>query len=212
MNLRRWFFLFGTTILLGMLVACVVGLTITAIDPLESARVSWLHGISYNVLGTVLVGATLGAFSHMVFFAYLIVQMIGQAMLRKNWQYVQVAMTVLACMYTITFASPQSIVEGLRAAVLPLLLIVCSVPIIYWKVRMTHARAIIPSLFLLIAVTLLEAVPALRQHNVYAIAMMAAPLFVCNAWQLLLLHRLVTPKPNPPTQSEKPRRQRRFRT
>jgi KinB signaling pathway activation protein len=204
MNVRRWFFLFATTILLGMLVACTVGLTIAAIDPVHTSRVSWLHGISYNVIGMSLVGATLGAFSHMVFFGYLIVQMIGQAMLRNKWQYVQVSVTVLSCMYTITFAAPQSIADGFRAAIFPLLLILCAVPIVWWKVRMTHKRAIIPSLFLLIAVTLLETVPALRQHNGYAIAMMAAPLFVCNAWQLLLLHRLVTPKPNSATQNETP--------
>jgi KinB signaling pathway activation protein len=44
------------------------------------------------------------------------------------------------------------------------------------------------------AVTVLEAVPALKLDNTASSLFMLAPLFVCNAWQILTLHKILDNK------------------
>lgn len=210
MTIRRWIYLFMTTIACGMGSACLVGTIIFLIEP-EQLTTLPLAGLPYNLVGTLLVGAMLGAFSHMGFFAYLTVQWFGQSFFRSRWAYVQVAITVLTLIYTVVFRMRDEEANVLPYLLLPLLILACTIPLTIVKVKQTSSLAAIPALFLLIAVTLLESVPALRLSNPYATAMMVCPLFICNAWQLLLLHRLLpkkdaSPKSPPAPVSKTPRK------
>ena len=59
---------------------------------------------------------------------------------------------------------------------------------------MTNRNAFIPTLFFMCAVSVLEAVPALKLDNAASSLFMLAPLFVCNAWQILILHKILDNK------------------
>jgi KinB signaling pathway activation protein len=46
----------------------------------------------------------------------------------------------------------------------------------------------------MLAITVLEAVPAIKQDNFASSLFMLAPLVVCNAWQILILHKVLDNK------------------
>jgi len=48
--------------------------------------------------------------------------------------------------------------------------------------------------FFMCAVSVLEAVPALKLDNAASSLFMLAPLLVCNAWQILILHKILDNK------------------
>ena len=48
-----------------------------------------------------------------------------------------------------------------------------------------------PALFFMVVVTILEWVPALRINDTDWLYLMVIPLLLCNAYQLLILHRLI---------------------
>ena len=51
-----------------------------------------------------------------------------------------------------------------------------------------------PNTVLYVPVSILEAVPALRLDNETSSLFMLAPLLVCNAWQILILHKVLDNK------------------
>jgi KinB signaling pathway activation protein len=61
----------------------------------------------------------------------------------------------------------------------------------YIKSKETNKQAFIPALFFMIVVTIIEWIPALRVNDRDWLYLMAVPLFICNAYQLLTLHRLI---------------------
>jgi KinB signaling pathway activation protein len=198
MTLAKWFFLFMTTVAWGIGVALVVGMFVLFIDPDYTPFKIGLEGLGFNVLGTALVGATLGAFSHMGFFAYLTAHFFAQGFFRSKllWVYVQIFITAGVIFYTFRYIV-MHVPEGeniLPYIAFPILLIIAAIPITHFKVKQTNQSSIVPTLFFLIAVTLLEAVPALRESNPNTTALMLFPFFVCNAWQILQLHRLLGTK------------------
>jgi KinB signaling pathway activation protein len=79
--------------------------------------------------------------------------------------------------------------------VLPLILFAASLVVSWLKVKQTNNTAFIPTMFLLFVVTFIEAWPALQgATNVAAIVFMMIPLFVCNAYQNIMMHRLLGAK------------------
>lgn len=198
MNLARWTFLFLSTVGIGMAVSLLVGLGLQLADPEYRPEQIGLVGFGYNLIGTAIVGAMLGAFSHMGFFAYLTVNLFAQGFFRSSylWAYVQVFFIIVVTVYSAVFRIPEG-GSVLPFFLLPVLVALASVPVALKKVKETNKQALVPTLFFLIAVTLLESVPALRQYNPYATVLMVMPLFACNAWQILQLHRLLGTRKEP---------------
>ena len=60
----------------------------------------------------------------------------------------------------------------------------------YFKVKQTIKIAIIPALFLMTVVTIIDWVPVLRLNDLNWVYLMIFPLLICNAYQLLILYRL----------------------
>jgi len=205
MTLAKWASLFLSTIGLGMAAALAAGIAVFAFNPEVSAAGMRRVGIGYNLMQTLIVGALLGAFSHMGFFAYLVTNYFAQSIFRNRpiWLYIQVFLIVAVAFYSVALRVPPggSVLPFLP---LPLLVFAGAAFVTRWKVKETGARSLIPTLFFMTAVTLLEAVPALRQYNAFGTLMMVLPLFVCNAWQILRLHRVVKPSPAPGPERERP--------
>ncbi|WP_312505906.1 KinB-signaling pathway activation protein, partial [Bacillus luti] len=61
----------------------------------------------------------------------------------------------------------------------------------YVKSKETNKKAFVPALFFMVVVTILEWVPALRINDTDWLYLMVIPLLLCNAYQLLILHRLI---------------------
>ncbi|COF55335.1 Uncharacterised protein [Streptococcus pneumoniae] len=61
----------------------------------------------------------------------------------------------------------------------------------YVKSKETNKKAFVPALFFMVVVTILEWVPALRINDTDWLYLMVIPLLLCNAYQLLVLHRLI---------------------
>ncbi|HZG55573.1 KinB-signaling pathway activation protein [Paenibacillus sp.] len=194
MNLAKWTTLFLSTVGLGIAAAIAVGAVVFLANPEVSPQTMGLEGLAFNLLQTAIVGALLGAFSHMGFFAYLTVNFFAQGIFRNKllWMYVQVFFIVVVAFYAVALRVPAG-ESFVPYAWLPVLVLLGAYLVSRRKATQTNRNAFVPTMFFMTAVTLLEAVPALRQYNAYGTAMMVLPLFVCNAWQILRLHKVLGP-------------------
>ncbi|MGO4499956.1 KinB-signaling pathway activation protein [Paenibacillus sp. 2RAB27] len=196
MTLRKWFHLFWTTLVLGIVVSTGVGLILQFSD--KEFSVMGLSAVGFNLINMILGGATISVLSQMGFFAYLIVRFIAVGIIRSKtvWDLLQLAVVIvvlfdLVYLRKTNFNSSESL---LGYFILPVCVLVISLAVSYWKVKMTNRNAFIPTLFFMTAVTVLEAVPALKLDNSASSLFMLAPLFVCNAWQILTLHKILDNK------------------
>ncbi|WP_309123465.1 KinB-signaling pathway activation protein [Paenibacillus sp.] len=194
MNLGKWISLFLSTLGIGIGAALVVGVFVFMINPEVTPSTMGVEGILFNLIQTVTVGALLGAFSHMGFFAYLTVNLFAQGIFKNKlmWTYVQVFFIVVVSGYAAMLRVPEG-ESMLPYFVLPALVVIGGYLVARRKAAETNPKSFVPTLFFMTAVTLLEAVPALQQFNAYGTAMMVLPLFLCNAWQILRLHKILAP-------------------
>ncbi|MBW7477517.1 KinB-signaling pathway activation protein [Paenibacillus oenotherae] len=156
-----------------------------------------LEATGFNALMMALVGLLFGAFSQMGFFAYLILTYIALSIIRKSylWNALQGYTTLFAVGWLgySLYEDRGSLDNNWIFWVLPLLLVLASAAVTYFKVKQTNMSAMAPTMFLLFVVTILEAWPSIKgeESNTAAIFFMIIPLFACNAYQIMWLHRLV---------------------
>ncbi|WP_373231685.1 KinB-signaling pathway activation protein [Cohnella sp.] len=193
MNLRKWMKLFGTTILIGALAAMVTGVCMQLTDPdfRNIAADGWL----YNILMMSLIGLTFGAFAHMGFFAYLMLNYISRSIFKRPYTWVALqGFIALFVLVEIAYWTYDSNFPIYTFWVVPLLLLVASVVAAWRKTRETTEGAWIPTLFFLIVITVLEGIPAFRTGQISSLIFQLIPLFVCNVYQIMQLHRILGDK------------------
>lgn len=193
MNLKRWLYLFWTTLVVGAAGSLIVGLLLQWTSTVElKGTADFLVNVGI-LLG---VGIMVSVYSQMGFFAYMMVNYMGTGVFsRRTWLYVQIVLTALALlelMFFRTFVGGES--RGTSDMVLGLILLAIAVAVAYFKARMTNATAWVPTLFFMIAVTIVETVGVLKIGVDQATVWIAAPLIACNAYQILILHRILQPK------------------
>ncbi|MBD2844686.1 KinB-signaling pathway activation protein [Paenibacillus sp. IB182496] len=194
MNLRKWFFLFWTTLAVGAVTTAVSGLIMQITD--SEFGFLGIEATGFNALMMALVGTMIGAFSHMGFFAYLTLNYIALSILRKKylWNTLQAYTTlfVLLGLGYILYENREQ-VGGWLFYVLPVVLFALSWAVSVIKVKRTNQSALVPTLFLMVVATVIEGWPALsgEESNANAVIFMFIPLFVCNAYQILQLHRIL---------------------
>lgn len=176
----------------GGVVSAIIGTFMQWVDP--DFGILGLKATGFNLLTMALVGLLFGAFSQMGFFSYLTLNYIALSVLRKGylWNALQ-AYTSLFALGGIGYMLYQNRVKldnGWIFWVLPLALAIAASAVAYVKAKQTNSTAFIPTVFLLVVVTLLEAWQAL-QSNVTAMTFMVIPMFACNAYQIMWLHRLL---------------------
>lgn len=159
---------------------------------------SLLGVTGFDIFNTIVVGLTLSAFSQMGFFSYMMVNYIAIDIIRKKywWNMIQLALLIIALFETaylryLSFGAGRPFIEFMDV---PILLLAAGLITAYWKVSMTNRTAFIPTLFFMTAATAVEAVPALRLDNPASTFFMLIPLIICNAWQILILHKLLRAK------------------
>ncbi|MFD1954074.1 KinB-signaling pathway activation protein [Paenibacillus thailandensis] len=191
MNLKKWGFLFGMCMLVGLGASVITGTIMQWTD--QDFGFMGLKATGFNAFMMALTGLMFGAFSHMGFFAYLTLNYIALSIFRKGylWNALQGYSVVFAAV-AMGYMLYSQHAAGWFYWSLPLGLLVCAGIVSWFKMKQTNKSAFIPSLFLLFTVTFIESWPALQgELNVSAIVFMMVPLFACNAYQILMLHRVL---------------------
>ncbi|SMO79413.1 KinB-signaling pathway activation protein [Melghirimyces algeriensis] len=185
MTIRRMFFLFWTTLVLGTVTAPLVGFLVGGI----------VGSVGLDMISQLWAGIMYGAVAQMGFFCYLIFNMVAKGFIRNPYVYqaIQLFLTLAILWRTFGVSSGKSGFNGLGPWILPATILVVGLIVAWFKVKATHSMAFIPALFFMVSTTVLEAIPSLDQESLPIIMQMVLTLLVCNTWQVMQLHRLVAP-------------------
>lgn len=190
MNLRKWLFLFWTALLIGAAGSLFTGVAMMLVN---GERTNGLADILLYLLILLGSGVMISVYSQMGFFAYLILNYMGKGVFPKRaWQIIQIVLTIFALldvMFLRLFVAGGQ--ERLSDVVLGIIILAAAVVTAYVKVKQTHISALVPTLFFMIAATIVETIGVLRIDVNAATVFIVVPLLLCNAYQILLLHRLV---------------------
>lgn len=196
MNSRKWVRLFFTTLFLGGVSTVIIGFVLEwdkyakffqNFDGKEILAVSfWLMG----------VGFIFSVISQMGFFAYLTIHRFGLGMFRSSslWNIVQlffIAFVLFHFVYLRSVLIANGEVSLGNNILVAGVLFMFGAIVAYIKSKETNKKAFVPALFFMVVVTILEWVPALRINDTDWLYLMVIPLLLCNAYQLLILHRLI---------------------
>ncbi|MDA2782851.1 KinB signaling pathway activation protein KbaA [Bacillus cereus group sp. Bc002] len=196
MNSRKWVRLFFTTLFLGGVSTVIIGFVLEwdkyakffqNFDGKEILAVSfWLMG----------VGFIFSVISQMGFFAYLTIHRFGLGMFRSSslWNIVQlffIALVLFDFVYLRSVLIANGEVSLGNNILVAGVLFMFGAIVAYIKSKETNKKAFVPALFFMVVVTILEWVPALRINDTDWLYLMVIPLLLCNAYQLLILHRLI---------------------
>jgi KinB signaling pathway activation protein len=195
LTLRKWFRLFCTALLLGIITSVAVGLILEFTD--QAFPIPTMSGVGFNALNMILGGATISLLSQMGFFSFLIVRFIAIGIIRNKviWDLIQLTLTIVAIIDLVYLRYSNFNGDSLLVyTIMPLLILAISLGVSYWKVKLTNKNAFIPTLFFMVVVTILEAVPALKLNNTASSIFMLTPLIVCNSYQILNLHKMTENK------------------
>lgn len=193
MNLKKFSFLFWTTLCVGGAVMLLTGLSMQLFQQ-ELTKLKGPVDILLNIFQLGIIGLTMSVYAQMGFFAYLTLNYIALGFFKKSWQYIQIVITVfviLDLMFLRTLLGQER--DILADIILGVVLLVVAIVVTYFKVKGTNTSSIIPTLFFMIVATTIEALSALNISQA-ATWFVFMPLVSCNAYQILLLHRLVGDK------------------
>ncbi|MFD2881023.1 KinB-signaling pathway activation protein [Paenibacillus rhizoplanae] len=141
-------------------------------------------------------GALVSVYAQLGFFAYLILNYTGIGVFpRKAWRYIQLVLAVLALlelMFLRTFVSGD---RSVRSDLTLGLAILLTALIVSWFKNAQHERfGLGPDLFFFMtAITIVEIIGVLRIGVDSATVFILVPLIACNAFQILMLHRILKP-------------------
>ncbi|ASS87569.1 KinB-signaling pathway activation protein [Geobacillus lituanicus] len=193
MNSRKWVRLFLTTLLIGGIATAAVGIVLNwkefghllvRFEVIEFLAVLLWH---------VGVGFIFSVISQAGFFAYLTVHRFGLGMFRSLWNAVQLVLIMFVLFdlvyfrYMVFADKGDSIIPYVLTA---LFILVVGLAVAYIKSAQTNKGAFVPALFFMVVVTVIEWFPVLRINDRDWLYLMLIPLLVCNAYQLLILHKL----------------------
>lgn len=189
MTLRKWGYLFWTTLGIGTAASVLVwlGLKLTMQD-----FVFMDPGVAkYEIIFMLLGGSTISVIAQMGFFAYLILRYVALSLFRTRlylWNALQIVIGLFALADLVVFRGEA---DMLNQVLLAIVITVIAAGVSTWKVKMTNNKAFVPTFFFMTAITILESVPALQVGNPPYIWFMVITLIVANAWQILQLHRIL---------------------
>jgi KinB signaling pathway activation protein len=197
LTLSKWGYLFWRTLGLGTLVGLIIGVILKLVVPDFVFEIGFVG--PYEWIFIVLGASVVACISHIGLFAYMMLRFIGMSFLKRPllWDILQGVIVVIAFFDLIYLRYVNLATEGEGWAgflILPLVLLVISVAVAYWKVKETNRAAWISTIFFMFVATTLESVPALRLDQPLFVLYTVTILIVCNAWQIMQLHRLIGAK------------------
>ncbi|BFH65415.1 KinB-signaling pathway activation protein [Paenibacillus azoreducens] len=194
MNLKNWSKLFFKTLLVGAIVSIITGFVL----PFSRESISFkdVSDVLFYMLILFGFGAMTSVYSQLGFFAYMILNYTATGVFsRKVWQYIQLVLAVLALLEVMFF---RSFVGREHSQTADILLgsgiLIIAIIVAYFKAKATNATAWVPTIFFMTAVTIVEMVGGLQINVNNATVFIVVPLLACNAYQILILHKLLKPK------------------
>lgn len=196
MNSRKWVRLFFTTLFLGGISTVIIGFVLEwdkYVKFFQNLDGKEILAVSFWLMG---VGFIFSVISQMGFFAYLTIHRFGLGMFRSPslWNAVQlffIAFVLFDFVYLRSILIANGEVSLGNNILVAGVLFVFGAIVAYIKSKETNRKAFVPALFFMVVVTILEWVPALRINDTDWLYLMVIPLLLCNAYQLLILHRLI---------------------
>ncbi|MDE7552630.1 KINB signaling pathway activation protein [Bacillus cereus] len=196
MNSRKWVRLFFTTLFLGGVSTVIIGFVLEwdkYVKFFQNFDGKEILAVSFWLMG---VGFIFSVISQMGFFAYLTIHRFGLGMFRSSslWNIVQlffIAFVLFDFVYLRSVLIANGEVSLGNNILVAGVLFMFGAIVAYIKSKETNKKAFVPALFFMVVVTILEWVPALRINDTDWLYLMVIPLLLCNAYQLLILHRLI---------------------
>jgi KinB signaling pathway activation protein len=194
-NSRKWVRLFLTTLGIGGITTALAGFIIRWSE-YEKLFIEFKIGELFAVLVWFIgFGFIFSVVSQMGFFAYLTVHRFGLGIFRSValWNSVQIVLIAFVLFDLIYFRYQLFAKDGesiISYILIALGILLVGVIVAAVKRQQTNKEAFIPSLFFMTVVTIIEWFPALRINDENWLYLMLIPLLVCNAYQLLILHKL----------------------
>lgn len=193
MTLKKLIYWFITTLVIGCLTAVIIGVSFAQITGQE------MFG---SITGQLLLGLTLGAAAELGFFAFLVFNWLAKGLLRNKTVYdsvifllILVLLGNLLYLNSVKFSGESFWLHLL----IPVVIVLSAIIVAGLKRKWTNPGATVPTLFFMIAATAIEAIPSLNPKEgeipLFIITHTVLVLLVCNAWQILQLHRWVQTTP-----------------
>jgi len=184
-----------TTLLIGAIITAIVGFIINWNEYVHYFTDFRLINILSALFWFILWGFLFSVISQMGYFAYLTVHRFGLGIFKSVslWNGVQAVFILfvlidLVYLRYVTFAATgDSLLPYIGLAVF---LLVVGLITAWYKAKQTNREAFIPALFFMIVVTVIEWFPVLRVNEHSWVYLMMFSLLACNAYQLLILHKL----------------------
>lgn len=193
LSIKKWFYLFWTTLLIGAGGAVITGLVLQFVN----GRIEFKSVADFFLYPLILFGSGMlvSVYAQLGFFAYLILNYMGGGVFSpKVWKYIQLVLSVLAWLELIFL---RTVVGGERSVmsdlILGIFILLVAIIVSYFKVKSTNTSAWIPSLFFMTAISIVEIIGVLRIGVDSATVFIVVPLVACNAFQILMLHRILRP-------------------
>jgi KinB signaling pathway activation protein len=192
---RNWVKLFINTLLVGGLTTAIVGFIVRWNEFQPYFTEFKLIDILSTLIWLIGMGFLFSLISQLGFFAYLTVHRFGLGIFKTAslWNGVQVILILFALYDVIDWRyekfakTGDSVIPYLWPAIL---LLAVGLTVAWFKMKQTNRGAFIPALFVMIVVTIVEWVPAIRVNDISWFYLMMFSLVACNAYQLLILHKL----------------------
>lgn len=193
LSIKKWFHLFWTTLLIGAGGAVIAGLALQFVN----GKIDFKSVGDFFLYPLILLGygMLVSVYSQLGFFAYLILNYMGNGVFpQKVWKYIQLVLSVLALLELIFL---RTVVGGERNVmsdlILGIFILLAAIIVSYFKVKSTNISALIPTLFFMTAISIVEVIGVLRIGVDSATVFIVVPLIACNAFQILMLHRILRP-------------------
>jgi KinB signaling pathway activation protein len=192
---RNWVKLFFNTLFVGGITTAIVGFIVRWNEFQPYFTEFKLIDILSTLIWLIVMGFLFSVISQMGFFAYLTVHRFGLGIFKSAslWNAVQIVL-ILFALFDLVYLRYENFADP-KDAILPyfgpaILLLVVGLLVAWFKTKQTNREAFIPALFFMIVVTLIEWVPVLRVNEKSWLYLMMFALMACNAYQLLILHKL----------------------
>ncbi len=192
MTLQKWARLYGITLLLGIVIIFITGLIRYFFDPSFVQQFEVDH-FGYFLIFLVLFGSIYGTFSHIMFFCFLVINLLGRGIVhyRFLWQGVQLIVVISLVMINLGY---------LQKMILPaFILLVSGLVVAYYKSKVTNYSAFVPTFFFMNIGTLLALIPVWSNES--EMLFILPGVLVCNAWQIVQLHQVIKPNGAPEVQN-----------
>jgi KinB signaling pathway activation protein len=192
---RIWVRLFMTTLLIGAITTAIVGFIINWNEYVHYFADFRIINILSALFWFILWGFLYSVISQMGFFAYLTVHRFGLGIFKSVslWNGVQVVI-ILFVLFDLVYLRYETFAKSgdslLPYIVLAVLLLIPALVTAWFKAKQTNREAFIPALFFMIVVTVIEWFPVLRVNEHSWVYLMLFSLLACNAYQILILHKL----------------------